>query len=161
MNGPLILVLPYPISANRYWATRIVTSKATHKPMALTYVTPEAVAYKQQVGWLAKQAGVRAPFDGRVAIEVQLYASRPQDWARRARKDPLTWDDDVRSIDLDNANKVLLDAFKGVVIVDDSRKYVRRLAGEQMEPDGEARVVVTITPLVVASPQAELLGAEA
>ena len=67
--------------------------------------------------------------------------------------------DDVRSIDLDNANKVLLDALKGVVLIDDSRRYVRRILSEHMEPDGKARVLVAIRPLMVVSPQASLLEA--
>jgi hypothetical protein len=84
------------------------------------------------------------PIAGRVRIDIQLYPQRPQDWAKRARLAPLTWDDDVRCIDLDNANKVLLDALKGVAIEDD--RWVRELHSQRMEPDGEARVVVTITP---------------
>ncbi len=62
----------------------------------------------------------------------------------------------MQCLDLDNANKVLLDALKDVAIEDD--KWVRRLTSERMEPDGEARVVVTITAMPVAQPQADLLG---
>lgn len=66
----------------------------------------------------------------------------------------------MQCIDLDNANKVLLDAMKGVAIDDD--KWVRRIVAERMEPDGEARVVVTITPLASApAAQGDLLGAVA
>jgi crossover junction endodeoxyribonuclease RusA len=71
------------------------------------------------------------------------------------RLDGPTWDDTVRCIDIDNANKVLLDALKDVAIEDD--KWVRKLTAERMEPDGEARVVVTITPLAVEQPQAALI----
>ena len=152
------LTLPYPISANRYWRS-FVPKGATR---AVVVPSDEAKLYKESVGWFVKKAGVRSPFPGRVVIEIQLYPQRPLDWAKRAAKDPFTWDDDVRSIDLDNANKVLLDALKGLVIVDDSRKYLRRLVSEQMEPDGEARVVVTIRPLALpVSPQGDLLGAMA
>ena len=74
------------------------------------------------------------------------------------RVDGATWDDSVRCIDLDNAQKVLLDAFKGVVFEDD--KWVRRIVAERAEPDADgARVVVTITPLSVEQPQ-ELLFAD-
>jgi crossover junction endodeoxyribonuclease RusA len=53
---------------------------------------------------------------------------------------------------------VLLDALKGVAIEDD--RWVRELHSQRMEPDGDARVVVTITPLALpASPQASLLEA--
>ena len=63
-------------------------------------------------------------------------------------------------LDLDNANKVLLDALKGVAIEDD--KWVRQLHSERMEPDADgARVVICITPMAVAQPQGELLGVAA
>ena len=146
------LTLPYPISANLYW--RSFVPKGHQR--AIVTLSDEAKAYKQEVGWLARQAGVRQPLAGRVAVEILLYPQRPQDWARRARKAPLTWDDDVRCIDLDNANKVLLDSLKGVAIEDD--RWVRELHARRMEPDGEARVVVRITQLALPeSPQASLL----
>ncbi len=57
----ITLTLPYPISANRYWATRTVPAKGARKAMALTYVTPEAKAYKAEVEALCVAAGVRRP----------------------------------------------------------------------------------------------------
>lgn len=124
--------------------------------MALTYVTAEAKAFKEQVGWLVKAAGVLAPISGRVMIDVKLYPHRPQDFALRMRKAGASWDDTVQCIDLDNANKVLLDALKGVAIDDD--KWVRRITSERMEPDEhKARVVLTIAPLAAMQPQASLL----
>jgi crossover junction endodeoxyribonuclease RusA len=88
---------------------------------------------------------------------VQLFPNRPLDWKTRQRKHGAAWDDTVQCIDVDNANKVLLDALKGVAIDDD--KWVRRLTSERMEPDGEARIVVTITQLQVVAPQLGLLEA--
>lgn len=146
----IVLTLPYPISANVYWRSRVMGKRS------MTYVSKEAEEYRSQVNLLCWQAGIREPLQGRVAIALQLYPQRPLDWAKRARKDPAGWDDGVRCIDLDNANKVLLDSLKGVAIEDD--KWVRRLMSERMEPDGDARVVVCITPLAVApSLQGELL----
>ena len=113
----------------------------------VTVVSAEAKSYKSQVGWIAKSAGIRTPIAGRVAIDLKLYPKRPQDWQKRAQRDPHGWDDTVQCLDLDNARKVLYDALKGVVIDDD--KWIRRDSGERMEPDGEARVVVTITQLAV------------
>jgi crossover junction endodeoxyribonuclease RusA len=153
---PITLTLPYPISANRYWATRTIPAKGARKAMSLTYVTPEAKAYKGEVEALCVAAGVRRPLPGRVRIDVQLYPHRPLDWQTRQRKLGAAWDDGVQCLDLDNANKVLLDALKDVAIEDD--KWVRRLTAERMEPDGEARVVVTITSIPVVQPQADLLG---
>lgn len=152
----ITLTLPYPISANRYWATRTVPAKGARKAMAMTYVTPEAKAYKSTVETICVAAGIRGPLVGRVRIDVQLYPHRPLDWQTRQRKLGATWDDGVQCLDLDNANKVLLDALKDVAIEDD--KWVRRLTSERMEPDGEARVVVTITAMPTVQPQADLLG---
>jgi crossover junction endodeoxyribonuclease RusA len=142
------LVLPPAISANRYWGTRVVPKKGQRRAMAITYVTDEARAYKDDVGRLALMAGVRKPIAGRVALTVRMYPARPQDWAKRAAKDPDGWDDGVRSIDLDNCLKVLLDALKNIAFDDDA--WVRRIDAERCEPDERgARVEVEIAPLAV------------
>lgn len=151
----ITLVLPYPVSSNRYWATRVIKSKQTGKPMALTYVTSEAVDYRKAVALIARASGVHAPLACRVALEIDLYPHRPQDWQRRMRVDPLTWDDTVQCIDLGNAEKVLADALQGIVFDDDKRIW--REVKRRMEPDGEGRVVVRISPLVIANPQATLV----
>jgi len=135
------LTLPYPISANRYWRSFVPRGQKR----AIVTLSDEAKVYKKQVAGIVLAAGIKAPFDGRVAVDIALYPSRPKDWQRRAKKNPECWDDDVMSIDLDNANKVLLDSLKGLVFHDD--KWVRKLFGERMEPDGEARVVVTVTQI--------------
>lgn len=152
--NPITLTLPYPISANRYWRTFM--PKGFKAPV--TTLSSEAKAYKEQVGWLVKAAGIRAPITGRVRIDVQLYPHRPLDWQKRMRAAGAAWDDTVQCIDLDNANKVLLDSLKGLAIEDD--KWVRKIVAERMEPDGgEARVVVTITAIPVESPQPALFEA--
>lgn len=144
------LVLPYPISANVYWRSYASGGRA------IVTVSKEAQEYRSQVNLLCWQAGIREPIIGRVSISIRLYPQRPLDWAKRARKDPAGWDDGVRCIDLDNANKVLLDSLKGVAIEDD--KWVRRISSERMEPDGDARVVVTIEQIVAAVVQPDLLA---
>lgn len=155
MIAPIVLTLPYPISANRYWATRIV--KSGSKQIAITYVTPEAKAYKAEVAQLCRIAGVCKCFEGRVRIDVQLYPNRPQDWQKRMRQQGDAWSDSVQCIDLDNANKVLLDSLKGIAIDDD--KWVRKIVAERMEPDEDgARVVVSIMPLVTLQPQVPLFA---
>ena len=149
----ITLTLPYPVSANVYWRSFVPRGHSR----SIVTLSEEAKAYKATVGKLVRAAGILTPLAGRVAISVQLFPARPQDWARRARKDPTAWDDDVRCIDLDNANKVLLDSLKGLAIEDD--KWVRKLWSERMEPDGEARVVVTIAQLVRApAPQLDMLA---
>lgn len=140
------LVLPYPISANRYWRSRVLPKKN----VAVTYPSKEAVAYKKEIASRARLAGVRKPITGRVAIDINLYPQRPQDWVKRARLNPMSWDDDVRCLDLDNAIKVLLDALRGVVIEDD--KWVRCLSATRMEPDGEGRVVLRVVEIKLPQP---------
>lgn len=148
------LTLPYPPSANKYWRTRVIPGTTRVQ----TYVSPDAKDFKEQVGWLCKAAGIREPFAGRVALTVKLYPNRPQDWARRLRKEGPTWDDGVLCMDLDNANKVLLDAIKGIVIVDDGWQ-VRSLHCDRMEPDEKgARVEMTIAALAIAVVQPDLLS---
>lgn len=150
----ITLTLPYPISANRYWATRVIKAKATGKSMAMTYVTPEAKAFKEEVAWLAKAAGIREPIEGRVALDIKLYPHRPLDWQKRMKVNGAAWDDTVQCIDLGNCEKVLADALQGTVYTDD--KWIWDERKKRMEPDGEARVVVTITPIVVEQPQTAL-----
>lgn len=150
---PVVLVLPYPISANRYWTSFRIGQRQMLAP------SKEAKAFKAEVAWLAKQAGVRQPFLGRVAVDIALYPQRPQDWAKRAKANPTAWDDTVRCIDLDNARKVLYDALTGVAFEDD--KWVFEDSGRRMAPDGDARVVVTIRPLVPDVPQSSLFDSAA
>lgn len=149
------LVLPYPISANDYWSSRVVRSKKTGKNIVLTFVTDEARSYKQDVGYRVLAAGIRKPIDGRVSVDIRLFPQRPQDWAKRAQKDPDGWADTVRCLDLDNARKVLYDALKGIAFADD--KWIKRDSGEICEPDEHgARVEVIIRPLIRAPIAPEL-----
>ena len=154
-TGQIEIVLPYPISANRYW--RSIVPKGWTR--AVVHVSAEAEEYKQQVLYLAEQAGLTQPLAGRNVVLLQLYPTRPADWAKRAAEDPFGWDDDVQSLDADNAVKVLVDSLKGTVIVNDSRRYVRKLTIEHMEPDAHGpRCVVQVTPIPrPVHPQGQLL----
>lgn len=148
----IVLTLPYPISANRYWRPVHVGNHVTIVP------TKEAKQYRLDVANRALEQGLRQVLSGRIAVAVRLFPARPQDWATRVRKLGAGWDDGVRCIDLDNANKVLLDSLKGVAFEDD--RWVRRLQSERMEPDGHgARVIVAIEQLRVEQPQGDLLAA--
>lgn len=151
ISDPIKLVLPYPISANRYWRTFM--PKGFKAPV--TTLSQEAKSYKSQVQWMCKAAGIKQPITGRVHIDIQLFPKRPLDYAKRMQKKGATWDDDVMCIDLDNANKVLFDAIKGIAIEDD--KWVRKLTSQRMEPDGEARVVMTITAIETEMTQGSLI----
>lgn len=132
-----VLVLPYPVSANRYWRPVAFGGRLANVP------TKEAKQYRETVAKIALAAGMREPYAGRVELALQLYPGRPQDYARRAQKDPDFWDDDVRCMDLGNCEKVLEDALNGIAYLDD--KQVFRCTKERMEPTGEAHLVVTIS----------------
>lgn len=149
--------LPYPVSANAYWRTRIVFPKARgEKPFVQTYVSPEAKKFKESVGWLLRNAGVRQALQCRVRVDYQLRPNCPKDWKTRVRKDPLWWADTVQRIDVDNAAKVLLDAMKGFVFEDDAQVW--KTVGEVLEPQEgvEACVVVRICRGVKEHPQGGL-----
>lgn len=151
----IVLTLPYPVSANRYWQTVYVGKGAQKR--AIMVPTKEAKAYRDEVAWRAKACGLSSPLTGRLTLAVALYPERPQDWVRRAAKDPAGWDDTVRCIDLGNCEKVLSDALNGVVWEDD--KQLRRIVLERREPDLlGARVVVTIAPHHAVSMTQQLFG---
>ncbi|MCE4544610.1 MULTISPECIES: RusA family crossover junction endodeoxyribonuclease [unclassified Caballeronia] len=150
----ITITLPYPISANRYWRTRVIKPKAG-APIVSTYISPEAKEFKADVERIVRAAGVREPITGRVAIAYTLFPNRPQDFRTRMRKLGDAWHDTVQCIDLDNAQKVLLDALKGIAFLDDV--WVRRITAERAEPDEHgARLVVTITQIGTPQPQVAL-----
>lgn len=152
----IVLTLPYPLSANRYWQTRVMGGKsAGGRAMATTYVSSEAKAYRKKVQDCVRAAGIEKPITGRVQLEIWLYPNRPVDYRTRQRKHGSLWDDTVLCLDLDNVSKVLLDSLKNLAMEDD--KFVRRLTSQRMEPDDKpARVVVRITSIEVPKPQLEL-----
>lgn len=144
----ITVTLPYPVSANRYWASRIVTPKGG-KPFVSTYVTAEAKQFKESVRWLLRAKGVREILPGRMDVDIKLWPHRPLDFKKRMREHGDLWDDTVQRLDLDNCRKVINDALKDIAFADD--KCIFKDSGEVMEPDGrDACVVVTIRPYVRA-----------
>jgi crossover junction endodeoxyribonuclease RusA len=145
------LVLPYPISANRYWQSFVPPGAKR----ALVHLSSEAKKFKKECAWRVNAAGVRKPLVGRLVLEVDLYPHRPLDWAKRARIDPVYWADTVQCIDLGNCEKVLSDALNGSVFVDDGQLH--RIVLQRMDPDehGE-RAVARISHYVTKHPQASL-----
>lgn len=182
----ITLTLPYPISANRYWFTmvdpKLINSMfkalqhavAGHtgparaliaeygnkapRGRAMTFPSTEAKAYKEAVAWIARAGGIRQPLAGPIDVHYALYPHLPEDWAKRAKADPVWWDLTVQCIDLDNARKVVNDALNGIAWTDD--KMIRYDPGVIMVPDGEARLVLTIKPYVRAHPQEGLFAQE-
>ena len=139
----IALTLPWPVSANRYW--RSFVPRGSRR--AVTVVSPEAEQYRDDVAIAhARSYGTRKPMSCPVAVSVALYPARPKDWAKRRKSEGPNWHASVRSIDLDNALKVLIDALKGVAYDDD--KQVFRIDATRCEPDANgARVVVTCSAI--------------
>lgn len=113
------LILPYPVSANRYWRTFAYNAKATKKAKAVTVPSEEAKSYKAECGWLAKAAGCRTPIVGPVELRFRLVPANGV------------------CMDLDNCLKVAIDALKGIVFEDDSQVY--RIIAERADPDPTGR----------------------
>jgi len=149
----ITLVLPYPPSANRYWRHRAMPRGGIQ-----TYVSKDGKQFRESVHWLLRGAGVRKPLQGRIGIAYTLYPNRPQDYRTRMRKLGEAWQDTVQCIDLDNAQKALLDALKGVAFEDDA--WVRQIQAVRAEPDGEARIEVSIWKIAAPAPQADLFSGE-
>lgn len=125
-----MLKLPYPISGNRYWRNfrgRMVRSAA-------------AIEYKDEVAAIATAAGLELRA-GSVAVMMTLCPPRPQDWVRREKREPL-WGLGVRRIDLDNAQKVALDALQGIAYEND--RQVTRLSIALGQPIEDGGLIVTV-----------------
>lgn len=88
----ILLSLPIPPSANRYWRY------AGRKP----YRSPEANAYKEAVGWKCIEAKAEPLTASALCIEMKFVGLR----ANR---------------DLDNCIKVLLDALQGYTYKNDNK----------------------------------------
>jgi crossover junction endodeoxyribonuclease RusA len=92
-RGPIVLNLPYPPSANRYW--RVYRGKPVP--------SKEAVAYKEEVK--RKTSGVVPfPADVKVALRVNVYR-------------------DAMRGDLSNRIKILEDSLNGIAYVDDKQVH--------------------------------------
>ncbi len=131
LSEPIVLMLPYPPSANRYWRTyrgRVV-------------VSTEARAYKAQVAriWAASGHG---KLSGRLRVEIQLYPKRPLDWQRRQRQQGALWADNVRRLDSGNCNKIIHDALQGLAYDDDRWIWDERTVIMEPAPEAAARVLL-------------------
>lgn len=111
------LTLPIPISANRYWRNY----------RGRTVISAEAVAYKNEVGWLAKAAGAQL-MTGDLSLTMIVY--RP---AKRG--------------DLDNYTKILADSLQGIVYSNDSQ--IVRILAERRDDKKNPRVEVEIAQVSI------------
>lgn len=152
MVAVIRLVLPYPVSTNRYWRT--YQPKGFRAPV--TTLSEEAKAYKREVGLIARAAGVRQPLQGFVRVSMWLVPHAPQDVAKRMRAQPQTWPLGVQSLDLGNCEKVVCDALNGIAWGDDRQIEDLRI---QRAPPGQKGLIVEFEEFVPAWLQApDLFG---
>lgn len=115
------LVLPHPVSANRYW----------RHFRGMTVRSREAIAYRAEVQAQAVGAGIGQPLTGHVHVEMAYHPRRPKKY---------TPGQPVRSLDLDNTLKVLIDALNGIAWLDD--KQITHLSIGRAEPVPDGAMVV-------------------
>jgi crossover junction endodeoxyribonuclease RusA len=108
----LTLTLPYPPSANRYWRNY----------RGITVTSEEARAYKQEVGYRARTAGL-TPLQGDVILRLDIYRPR-------------------KVGDLDNRIKLLIDSLNGFAWGDDSQ--IVEIHARRFDDKKQPRVDVTI-----------------
>ena len=118
-----MIILPYPISTNRYWRTF----------RGMTVVSKEAKAYKEQVAQIAQLSGC-IKHSGNVSIDITLYPKRNKDGSPNAKV-----------MDLENCLKVVLDALQGVAY-DNDKQVVALTAKYANEPKENGGVKVCIKP---------------
>lgn len=119
-GGTIKLVLPLGPSSNSYWRTRVVQTSG-RKPVAVTYLSADAKAYKA----IVKKIGERCePFRGPVTITAVVYRER-------------------RAGDLTNRCKCLEDSLEGIAYEND-RQIVQacyRLMDDKHNPRVEIEIV--------------------
>ena len=109
------VTLPYPPTANLYW--RVWRGR----PVKST----EARRYQEEARRSATSQGMR-PLSGDVSVSLRVYRPR-------------------RIGDLDNAQKVLLDALKGVAYEDD--RQVTEIHAIRLDDKERPRVEVVVRPV--------------
>lgn len=115
------LILPYPISTNRYWRSfRGMTVKST-----------EAREYKAAVQVIAAYEGVCDPLQCGVKLDMSYHPKRPQKYQPGQA---------VRSMDLDNVMKVAIDCLNGIAYADD--KQITHLSIRKGEPIPDGGLVI-------------------
>ena len=122
------LTLPYPISANRYW----ISFYAPRLKRVCVGPTKEAKAYRSEVGWIAREAGVRQPTTHPIRLALTLV---PKNGV---------------VMDLSNCLKVAEDALQGVAYVND--RQVKAISLAYGEPDGKGALIVEIDEFIPDPP---------
>lgn len=105
-----MLEFPYPVSANRYWRTF----------RGMTVRSKEAQEYKESAAVICEIHRVKI-LTCPVTVSMTLHPPIPKDWKKREQKEPRYWPLSVRRLDLDNCQKVILDALQGLAYENDKQ----------------------------------------
>jgi crossover junction endodeoxyribonuclease RusA len=100
-----------------------------------------ALEYKDQVQDAAQEAGLEL-LGCCVQVEMVLHPVRPKDWIKREKRDP-RWVLGVRRIDIDNAQKVAIDALQGTAYENDRQITSLSICLGNAIEDGGLSVVIT------------------
>lgn len=108
-----------------------VTWKRARRGRGRSYTDPKDAAHREKIRAFARNAGVRRPFAGPVALELAFY--------RRKADAPTA----LCTGDLDNLEKAVKDALSGIAYVDDRQvtDVVKRKRIDRARPRTEVTVV--------------------
>lgn len=132
-DHPIEFRVSTPVSANDYKRIRVIPGGRI-----MFYLTREAKAYKDEVGWAARAAGCREPTKLPVEVELTLLPRSNQDGSPNQG----------RLLDVGNVEKVALDAMQGIVFRND--RQVKRLVVGYGEPVEGGGLVVRVRVFVAA-----------
>lgn len=114
-----------PPSANNFQRSTIRMTKAG-KPYPARYTTGAASAWKETFQNLAKLAGIRQPRWGKICIVIYLMAEPDE-------------------LDVDNGNKLLLDALKHIAYYDDKQVYQLMIVRMGKPAEDSSHLVVEVS----------------
>ena len=71
-NRSISLILPFPVSINAYWASRVIKVKG--RSMATVYVSSEGKQFQKAVAdAVAEQLKGHEPLEGRLSVTLKFY----------------------------------------------------------------------------------------
>ena len=82
-----------------------------------TYQPADVLAYRDKIGWYARQAAPGVMFDTAVAVDVVANFLIPRSWSKKRQASAFAH---AQRPDVDNLIKALADGLKGVLIRDDA-----------------------------------------
>jgi crossover junction endodeoxyribonuclease RusA len=113
------IVIPKPISANRYW----------RHFRGVAVLSDAARDYKRDVAILARLDGIHHPMQGEIEVFLSYHPHKPK---------RITGN--IRRLDLDNTLKVTIDSLNGIAWLDDAQ--IVKIHARVAEPIEGGSIVV-------------------